>query len=73
MPRQAQNISNAATRVHARDHLEVDGSSHEAGKTEAPSFFGRSFDRYKERSKVINAEFDQTVFGNQTVFEKEVL
>ena len=40
----------AATRVHARDHLEVDGTSREACKKKAPSFLCRSFDRYEENS-----------------------
>ena len=52
MPRQVQNLSSAATRVHARESLAVDGSSREAGNKEALSFFGRSCDRYKEVSGV---------------------
>ena len=62
------NSHHAATRVQARDHLEVDGTSREAGKKKAPSFLSRSFDRYKERSEIFNARVRKRGFFESESF-----
>ena len=51
------NYHHAATRFHARDHLDMDGKSREAGQKRKLHLFSvrESFDRSKERSELINA------------------
>ena len=72
VPRRAQNlqIPISAPRVHARDHLEVDSTRREAGKKKAPSFLRRSFDRYKEWSKIINVCVRKRGFFESESFAK---
>ena len=64
------NPHHAAPRVHARDQFEVDSTSREAGKKKAPSFLRRSFDRYKERSEIINSRVRKRGFFESESFTR---